>query len=145
MHTEYHKPCPLSRQPTQPADDPSWSKPKPKFGQPTPIPPRNEACLCTQANIQAYIWDSIDIASVTPLAVNALANVHYPSQPCTILQGGARQIAVPLTSSIRPKKMKCKRGWVWMCRIMQWQRWIHVIFNSCLENELHVEELQVAH
>ena len=64
------KPCPLSRQPTQPADDPSWSKPKPKSGQPTPIPPRNEACLC----IQADILDGIDIASVTPLKVNVPVN-----------------------------------------------------------------------
>jgi hypothetical protein len=42
------------------------SKPKLKFGQPTPIPPRNEACLC----IQADILDGIDIASVIPLEVN---------------------------------------------------------------------------
>jgi hypothetical protein len=49
MHTEYPKPhLPLSCQPTQPAnvDDPSWSRPKPKFGQPTAIPPHNEPPLC---------------------------------------------------------------------------------------------------
>ena len=56
MHTEYPKPyLPLSRQPTQPADDPSWSKPKPKFGQPTAIPPCNEPLLCTLTNFGVAI------------------------------------------------------------------------------------------
>jgi hypothetical protein len=82
MHIEYHKPRPLSRQPTQPTDDPSWSKPKPKFSQPTPIPPRNEPCLCIQANIpsQAYYSEQRRLASVAPPEVNAIGHleVSYP-------------------------------------------------------------------
>jgi hypothetical protein len=72
MHTKYRKPrLQLSRQPTQPADDPSWSKPKPKFGQPTPIPPRNEPPLCALANI--------DVTSVTPRSSEfSASDVKWP-------------------------------------------------------------------
>ena len=63
----------LSRQPTLPADDPYWSKPKPsKFGQLTPIPPRNEPPLCPLHNI--------DTASLTAhlseLSVSATGSIE---------------------------------------------------------------------
>ena len=48
----------LSHQPTQPADDPSWSKPKPKFGQPTPILPHKKPPL--------YALTNVNVTSVTP-------------------------------------------------------------------------------